>query len=213
MTSRDAPSASTSEESKGLTPEIGELFRQPTTLDAKHASKALESSERFRSRPSQKSRKVKPSWHQLTQFREAFDLVDRDLNGAVTAEELQETLQDLGKKCTIEETRRIVSAFDADADGEISFPEFCDVLLSIADTLDFKEEERVTFQKFDADSDGTIGADDLRQAFARLGEELSDRDIEDMLQIGDLNKDGEITFEDFSKMEHLILENAHMLAW
>lgn len=48
---------------------------------------------------------------------------------------------------------------------------------------------------FDKNGDGFITASELRQVMSKLGENLSDSDVEDMFSEADLNKDGKIDYQ------------------
>ena len=56
--------------------------------------------------------------------------------------------------------------------------------------LDLKE----CFAVFDKDGNGYITRDELKNAMANLGEKLSEKDIEDMINEADTNKDGCIDY-------------------
>ncbi|RDX63260.1 putative calcium-binding protein CML27, partial [Mucuna pruriens] len=58
------------------------------------------------------------------EFRDAFDLYDRDRNGLISAEELHLALNRLGLKCSVEECRDMIKSVDADGDGCVNFEEF-----------------------------------------------------------------------------------------
>lgn len=45
-------------------------------------------------------------------------------------------------------------------------------------------------QSFDANDDGSISREELRQAMERLGEKLSDAELDAMISAADVNKDG-----------------------
>ena len=50
------------------------------------------------------------------------------------------------------------------------------------------------FKVFDKNGDGVISAQELRQAMTHLGERLSDKDIEKMIQEVDQDGDGQINY-------------------
>ncbi|MBA0624575.1 hypothetical protein Godav_009916 [Gossypium davidsonii] len=57
-------------------------------------------------------------------LKDAFSVYDRNGNGWISAEELQEVLKSLGDECSIEECRKMVSGVDNDGNGMIDFQEF-----------------------------------------------------------------------------------------
>ena len=48
---------------------------------------------------------------------------------------------------------------------------------------------------FDIDGNGLIDQLELRETMRNLGEELSDRDLQAMMTVADMNRDGKIDYE------------------
>lgn len=62
---------------------------------------------------------------------------------------------------------------------------------------DFAHETRAAFAVFDKDGSGTISADELRQVMKSLGEDLTDREIDEMIAEADKDRNGTIDCEFF----------------
>ncbi|XP_012853869.1 PREDICTED: calmodulin-2/4-like [Erythranthe guttata] len=58
------------------------------------------------------------------ELKEAFKVFDKDQNGYISANELRQTMINLGEKLTVEEVEQMVREADLDGDGQISFDEF-----------------------------------------------------------------------------------------
>lgn len=56
-------------------------------------------------------------------------------------------------------------------------------------------EIKEAFDLFDTNGNGYITKEELVQAMKRLGENLSNEDIESMISNADINKDGQVSFE------------------
>ena len=65
---------------------------------------------------------------ELAEFREIFNLVDRDGGGTITKEELGELMDTLGIDATPEEIDLMINEIDQDSNGEIDFEEFVAVM-------------------------------------------------------------------------------------
>ncbi|KAL2344097.1 hypothetical protein Fmac_005382 [Flemingia macrophylla] len=59
-----------------------------------------------------------------SEFRDAFDLYDRDRNGLISAAELHSALNRLGMKCSVDKCRDMIRSVDSDGDGSVNFEEF-----------------------------------------------------------------------------------------
>merc|ERR1719361_3207693 len=57
-----------------------------------------------------------------------------------------------------------------------------------------------TFKVFDKNGDGKITFDELKEVLTELGEEVTDKDVMDMIKDADLNGDVAIDFEEFTMM-------------
>ncbi|KAJ1870247.1 hypothetical protein LPJ55_004805 [Coemansia sp. RSA 990] len=68
--------------------------------------------------------------------------------------------------------------------------------------LPIEEEDdlAMSFKMFDKNGDGSISKDELREVMASLGENLSEKEIDDMLAEADVNNDNVISFEEFKNM-------------
>jgi EF-hand domain pair len=56
---------------------------------------------------------------------------------------------------------------------------------------------RQAFRVFDIDGNGTIDANELKITMFNLGENLSDRDVKQMIKLADKNGDGKIDYEGY----------------
>ena len=65
---------------------------------------------------------------EVAEFREIFNLVDRDGGGSITASELGELMDTLGIDASPEEIEAMIKEIDQDGDGDIDFEEFVAVM-------------------------------------------------------------------------------------
>lgn len=107
----------------------------------------------------------------------------------------------------------MIQEVDIDKNGFIDFEEFMEVVrkriavgqngLSDGDLVPpFYEEEllRDAFTAFDANKDGVISAGELKSLMKSLGEQLTDEQLERMIEEADLDGDRHINFQEFVRV-------------
>lgn len=130
------------------------------------------------------------------EYREAFDMIDLNKDGLVSAAELQAYYSKLGANYSLREVEGMIATVDTNKNGMVDFSEFFSLLLSHV-----KEEElRKAFQAYDTDGSGKISRRELAAFFMKHDSKLSDAEVSDLMADLDANKDGEIDFEEFRKM-------------
>lgn len=136
----------------------------------------------------------------LASYKEAFNLFDTDKNGKIDANELHQTLHNLGQKVSMDECQEMIKDADLDSNGTMDFKEFVAMMESYfqnATEEDKQRELETAFDVFDVDGNGFISFSELRQVMINLGEELTDEDLKDMMREVDTDKDGKISRDEF----------------
>ena len=110
---------------------------------------------------------------QISEFKEAFALFDKDGDGTITTKELGTVMRSLGQNPTEAELQDMINEVDADGNGTIDFPEFLTLMARKIKDTDTEEELREAFKVFDRDGNQLISAADLRQILTTLGDNLS----------------------------------------
>lgn len=137
---------------------------------------------------------------QVQEFKEAFSLFDREGRGYITAAEITKIVNMFGTPASKHAIDMFMKDYDDDENGNLDFAEFLKmmsrnnvVLTELAD-----ENIRAAFQALDKDSNGYIEKVELLQIMRGLGEQLTEKDVEDMIKEGDLDEDGRINLEEFT---------------
>jgi calmodulin len=76
-----------------------------------------------------------------------------------------------------------------------SILEFLNMMSIQLPASDFEHEMRMAFQVFDRDNNGSISSDELRLVMKQLGENLTDQEVDEMLQEADKDGNGTIDCE------------------
>ena len=137
---------------------------------------------------------------QIAEFKEAFSLFDKDGDGSITTKELGTVMRSLGQNPTEAELLDMINEVDADGNGTIDFPEFLSLMASKMHDTDTEDELIEAFKVFDRDGNGFISAAELRHVMTNLGEKLSDEEVDEMIREADVDGDGQIMYEEFTKM-------------
>ena len=99
---------------------------------------------------------------QIAEFKEAFDLFDKDGDGTISTGELGTVMESLGQNQTEAELRDIVNEVDADGSGTIDFTEFLAMMAQKVKDTGGEEDIREVFRVFDRDGNGLISVPELR---------------------------------------------------
>lgn len=134
----------------------------------------------------------------IQELKEIFEELDRNGDGNINFEELQ---QGLGQRENAASLLEVLRAADIDNSGTINYTEFLAATMS---TQTFLREDylKTAFQMFDQDNSGKIDTKELHTLLA--GEEFkdvyTDQQLEKAIKEVDENGDGEIDFQEFLLM-------------
>ncbi|OAY42108.1 calmodulin-like protein 11 isoform X2 [Manihot esculenta] len=137
---------------------------------------------------------------QISEFQEAFCLLDKDGDGRITFEELATAIKSLDQNPTEEELQSMINEVDVDGNGTIEFGEFLNLKARKMKETEAEEELKEAFKVFDKDQDGYISPNELRHVMINLGEKLTDEEVEQMIREADLDGDGQVNYEEFVRM-------------
>ncbi|KAL2195032.1 EF-hand protein [Corynascus similis CBS 632.67] len=145
---------------------------------------------------------------QVSEFKEAFSLFDKDGDGQITTKELGTVMRSLGQNPSESELQDMINEVDADNNGTIDFPEFLTMMARKMKDTDSEEEIREAFkifglisaQVFDRDNNGFISAAELRHVMTSIGEKLTDDEVDEMIREADQDGDGRIDYNEFVQL-------------
>jgi calmodulin len=137
------------------------------------------------------------SAEQIQEFRQAFDIMDRNGDSVITVEDLATVMRAIGQSPTLNELQDMIREVDADGNDNIDFTEFLALMSRQMRQCDIEEELRGAFRVFDRDSDGFITPQELRCLLISLGLDSSAQVIRSMIAEADRDRDGKINFAEF----------------
>jgi calmodulin len=137
---------------------------------------------------------------QVSEFKEAFDLFDKNGDGQISTKELGTMMRSLGQNPSDSELQDMIDEVDADNTGTIDFTEFLTMMARKMKETDSEEEIKEAFKIFDRDGSGFISAAELRQVMTSLGENLTDDEIDEMIRENGQDGDERIDYNEFVQL-------------
>ncbi|XP_072454754.1 centrin-1-like [Notamacropus eugenii] len=137
---------------------------------------------------------------QKQEIREAFDLFDTDGTGTIDVKELKVAMRALGFEPKKEEIKKMIADIDKEGAGKISFNDFLAVMTQKMSEKDTKEEILKAFRLFDDDDTGKISFKNLKRVARELGENLTDEELQEMIDEADRDGDGEVSEQEFLRI-------------
>ncbi|KAG6408738.1 hypothetical protein SASPL_131759 [Salvia splendens] len=144
-----------------------------------------------------------PPTTKAEEFRQVFRFLDADNDGAISAAELTAYFAGIGDSVSREEAERIIGEFSGGGDRGslvLQFEEFVRVV-ELREGEDGADVLRRAFEVYEEEKGcGCITAEGLRQVLRRLGDVKSVGECKAMIGVYDLDGNGVLDFEEFSKM-------------
>jgi len=134
---------------------------------------------------------------QKQEMKEAFDLFDTEKTGKIDYHQLKVSMRALGFDVRKAEVIKIMKEYDRNETGFISYPDFVDIMTAKFADRNPEDEIKKAFALFDDEQKGTIHVRNLRRVARELGEQLSDEELQAMIDEFDKNGDGVIDLEEF----------------
>lgn len=137
----------------------------------------------------------------LEEIKEAFNLFDTESKGHIDVRELKAAFRALGFQVKKSEIRQMFVDMDKDLSAaNISYDEFVDMVTPRMQNRDSREEIMKVFALFDDDNTGSISFKNLKRVATELGENLTDEELQEMIDEADRDGDGVINEEEFYRV-------------
>ena len=131
--------------------------------------------------------------------------------GSIEPNELQQVMRKLGQNPTEKELSEMISSVDDNGDKEIDFEEFLVLMKSRIGERDPEKELKDAFAVFDTDKSGSIDRKELKRLMKKLGQALTEAELDAMMDEVDTDGDGVISFQEFKAMMVCILSSLFAL--
>ncbi|XP_063333596.1 calmodulin-like protein 4 isoform X1 [Pelmatolapia mariae] len=136
---------------------------------------------------------------QINEFKECFSLYDRQRKGKIETKELITVMRCLGSSPTPSEVQRHLLSHNMDREGELDFSTFLSIMHRQLQQEAPEQEILEAMRMADKEQKGFILASELRAKLTGLGEKLTDREVDELLQEAGVGADGRVHCEQFAK--------------
>ncbi|KAK5166716.1 Calcineurin subunit B [Saxophila tyrrhenica] len=138
---------------------------------------------------------------EVDRLRKRFMKLDKDNSGTIERDEFLALPQVSSNPLAT----RMIAIFDEDGGGDVDFQEFVSGLSAFSSKGNKEEKLRFAFKVYDIDRDGYISNGELFIVLKMMvGSNLKDQQLQQIvdktIMEADLDQDGKISFEEFTKM-------------
>ena len=143
------------------------------------------------------SKKLDIPEEKISEYREAFNMFDRNKKGTVSIGDLTKIMKNFGYPMSKEDARKMISSVDASGDGEVDFDEF--VMLMEKQTHNLGDDPVLNaFRDFDKNDDGKITNHEFRYILTHVGDNLyTDEEVDALFNECDLKENDDLEYEEF----------------
>jgi len=137
---------------------------------------------------------------QFNDAHQAFKLHDKKDEGSVSTKDVASVFKSLALHVKDEKLQLWVDEMDEDARGVIKWESFKILFERKVQEDEDERELRSAFRVLDKNNQGEIDVEDLRWILRSLGDDLTDEEIQDMINETDTDGSGTVDYEEFSKL-------------
>jgi calmodulin len=140
---------------------------------------------------------------QIAILRKAFESFDSQKSGSISTETVAEILRLMGQPFNRQMLEEMIEEVDEDKSGRLEFEEF--IILAAKFIVEDDEEAlqkelKEAFRLYDKEGNGFIPTSCLKEILRELDDQLSDADLDGMIQEIDSDGSGTVDFDEFMEM-------------
>jgi len=140
---------------------------------------------------------------QIAILRKAFESFDSQKSGSISTETVAEILRLMGQPFNRQMLEEMIEEVDEDKSGRLEFEEF--IILAAKFIVEDDEEAlqkelKEAFRLYDKEGNGFIPTSCLKEIMRELDDQLSDADLDGMIQEIDSDGSGTVDFDEFMEM-------------
>ena len=139
------------------------------------------------------------SEQEICELREAFDIFDDDSDGSISKEKLHLLLSSLKQFLTESEYNKLIETTGMNNTDRIDFNQFLIIIAKKTQNNQANDEKhlRKLFDELDKNHNGRISIQEIRYIVTHSNENISEQEIEFLIEKADDDGDGLISFDEF----------------
>ncbi|XP_052860967.1 troponin C, isoallergen Bla g 6.0101 [Anopheles cruzii] len=140
---------------------------------------------------------------QLELLRNAFNAFDQEKKGCIGTQMVGTILSMLGHQLDDKMLKEIIDEVDADGSGELEFEEFVTLAARFMveeDAEAMQQELKEAFRLYDKEGNGYITTAVLREILKELDDNLTNEDLDMMIEEIDSDGSGTVDFDEFMEV-------------
>lgn len=145
------------------------------------------------------TRKLDIPEDKIADYKEAFDMFDKEGNGTISAKEITKIMKNFGNPMPFSEVQKMIEEIDTSGDGELDFEEFVTLMEKQTQIIDESEDEIIlrAFKSFDKDHDGKITNYEFRYILTQIADKFTEDECNDLFKECGLENDGILDYKEF----------------
>ena len=133
----------------------------------------------------------------LEELEDTFQELDVEKTGVITSKQLRLACKAFG----VGESKELLAKVMADVEEFIDLDGFLSVFMSLMQHPQWAYNEmKEAFTIFDKDMNGYLDPVEMKRVFTKLGEQITDNEVEDQLREHDIDGDCHLVMAEFMKM-------------
>ncbi|XP_076253624.1 troponin C-like isoform X4 [Rhynchophorus ferrugineus] len=140
---------------------------------------------------------------QVAVLRKAFEAFDSQKSGSIPCDMVADILRIMGQPFDKKILEELIEEVDADKSGRLEFEEFVTLAAKFIveeDDEAMQKELKEAFRLYDKEGNGYIPTSCLREILRELDDQLTDRELDMMIEEIDTDGSGTVDFDEFMEM-------------
>ncbi|GLG93259.1 Troponin C, isoform 2, partial [Gryllus bimaculatus] len=140
---------------------------------------------------------------QIAVLKKAFDAFDSEKSGSISTNMVEDILRLMGQPFNRTILEEMIEEVDADKSGRLEFEEFVTLAAKFIieeDAEAMEKELREAFRLYDKEGNGYIPTACLREILHELDDQLTDEELDMMIEEIDSDGSGTVDYDEFMEM-------------